>query len=187
MRPLRSDNDGVLPMISLVVAMDRNGLIGVGNRVPWRLPDDMKYFRQITMGKPVVMGRKTYESIPDRFRPLAGRTNIILTKQLGYNAAGCIVTHSLSSALEAAHDAQEVMVIGGAEIYGQFLPTADRIYLTMIDGEFEGDVYFPELDREGWYESYSDEHSIDERHAYPFTFLLLERRLESESIDEADG
>jgi len=175
MRPSRSDTVIVMPIISLVVAMDRIGLIGSGNYIPWHLPDDMKHFRQITMGHPVVMGRKTYESLPDRFRPLPGRTNIILTKQPKYAAAGCVVTHNLASAVEAAGDAKEVMVIGGAAIYGEFLPIADRIYLTLIDGSHEGDVYFPNFDMSEWIERQRDEHGIDERHAYPFVFLLLER------------
>jgi len=162
--------------ISLIVAMDKNGLIGAGSQVPWRLPDDMHHFRLTTMGKPVIMGRKTYESIPDRFRPLRGRKNIILTRQHDYLAPGCIVTHSLPSAIEVAGDVQEVMVIGGAEIYELFLPMADRIYLTLIDGQFEGDVYFPEIDRDGWHEIQREEHDIDDRHAYPFVFLLLVRR-----------
>ena len=155
--------------------MDRNRLIGANNQVPWRLPDDMRFFSEITMGKPVVMGRKTYESIPERFRPLAGRTNIVLTTQVEYVAPGCVVTHSLTAALNAAEGAQELMVIGGAKIYEQFLPQADRIYLTLVDGKFEGDVYFPQLDMAKWREATREEHGRDEKHAYPFAFLLLER------------
>ncbi|MDX1412818.1 MAG: dihydrofolate reductase [Candidatus Promineifilaceae bacterium] len=164
-----------MSIFSIIVAMDKNGLIGANNRVPWRLPDDMKYFRQKTMGKPVIMGRKTYESIPDRFRPLKGRKNIILTHQANYRAPGCIVTHSVLEAIKAAAGAEEVMIIGGAEIYRQFLPRADRIYLTKIDGEFEGDVSFPQENWSKWVEVEKDEHPVDDRHDHPFSFLTLER------------
>ncbi len=134
-----------LPIISFVFAMDRSRLIGAGGGLPWHLPDDMKHFRQVTMGKPVLMGRVTYESIPDRFRPLAGRTNIILTNQIGYEARGCLVVHSLDEAVAAAAGQPELMVIGGAQIYEQLLPRADRLYLTLIDANFDGDVFFPDL------------------------------------------
>jgi dihydrofolate reductase len=165
-----------MSIISFIVAMDKNGLIGANNRVPWRLPDDMKYFREITMGKPVIMGRKTYESIPDRFRPLAGRTNIVLTKDIDYIAPGCLVVHSLERALSAAKDAPEVMVIGGAAVYLQFLGQADRIYLTLIDGEFEGDVYLPLFDSDEWDEVSRIYHDIDSTHAQSFAFILLEAK-----------
>lgn len=164
------------PLISFVVAMDRNRLIGAQGDLPWRLPDDMKQFREVTMGKPVLMGRVTYESIPDRFRPLRGRTNIVVTHQEDYTADGCFVAHSLQEALKAAGGAAEVMVIGGAEIFEQLLPQADRIYLTQVHGAFEGDVFFPELDMSQWQEVSRQEHERDERHSVPFTFLLLERR-----------
>jgi len=163
------------PTISFIVAMDRNGLIGAGSRLPWHLPDDMRRFRQITMGKPVLMGRKTYESIPDRLRPLPGRTNIVLTQQLDYEAPGCTIVHSLAQALAAASEHDELMVIGGARLYEQLLSQADRIYLTQIDGEFEGDVFFPALNQAEWQEVEREEHGRDDRHSTPFTFLLLER------------
>ena len=163
------------PTISFVVAMDRNGLIGAGDSLPWHLPDDMRRFRQVTMGKPVLMGRKTYESIPNRFRPLAGRTNIILTRQMDYDAPGCIIIHSLPQALKAAAEYEDLMVIGGAQLYEQLLPQADRIYLTLVDGEFEGDVYFPELDWDAWRVVEREKHSRDGRHPVPFVFILLER------------
>ncbi len=155
--------------------MDRNGLIGAGDHLPWRLPDDMRRFREITMGKPVLMGRKTYESIPLRFRPLPGRTNIVLSHQTTYDAPGCTVVHSLPQALSAASGHDELMVIGGALLYEQLLPQADRIYLTLVDGEFEGDVFFPVLDETDWQEIEREEHGRDGRHAAPFTFLVLAR------------
>lgn len=165
------------PIISFVVAMDRNRLIGAGGELPWRLPDDMKHFREITMGKMVLMGRITYESIPERFRPLSGRTNVILTKQKDYVAPGCLIVHTLDEALTAAADEPELVVIGGAQLYEQLLSRADRIYLTLVEGEFKGDAYFPELDMSQWQERASLAHDQDERHAVPFTILLLERVL----------
>jgi dihydrofolate reductase len=173
-----------MPTIALIVAMDKNRLIGAGNQVPWRLRDDMRHFREVTMGKPVIMGRKTYESIPVRFRPLPGRTNIILTRQIGYDAPGCLVTHSTTAALKAAEDAPEVMVIGGAMIYEQFLPQADRIYLTLIDGEFVGDAYFPHLNMDAWQETSREHHDRDEQHSHPFAFIFLERRQKPDSKEE---
>lgn len=128
------------------------------------------------MGKPVIMGRKTFETIPDRFRPLAGRTNIILTRQEDFEAPGCLITHSVEEALSAAGDIEEVMVIGGSMIYAQFLPLADRIYLTLIDHIFTGDIYFPQLDLKDWVELERERHSPDEKHAYPFAFILLKRQ-----------
>ncbi len=158
--------------------MDNNQLIGADNRIPWRLPDDMRYFREITMGKPVLMGRKTYESIPERFRPLVGRTNIVLTNQANYIAPGCLTTHFIQSALDVAGDVEELMVIGGAKIYEQFLPIADRLYLTLVDGELEGDVYFPGLDMDEWREMSREDHDIDDRHSHRFAFIVLDRRKE---------
>jgi len=163
------------PIISFVVAMDLNRLIGDGDGLPWRLPDDMRHFRRITMGKPVLMGRKTYESIPARFRPLSGRSNIVLTCQETYYAPGCTIVHTLAAALAAAAGEPEIMVIGGAVLYEQLLPQADRLYLTLVEGEFEGDVYFPYLDMTQWRELSREEHGRDPYHTVPFTFLLLER------------
>lgn len=152
--------------------MDRNRLIGKENALPWRLPADMAWFKQSTMGKPVLMGRKTYESIG---RPLPGRTNLILTRQQGLVIEGCRVVHSLEEALDAVADADEVMVMGGAEIYGLLLAHADRLYITEIDAEFEGDAWFPEFSREGWHETHREAHAPDEKNAYPYSFLIMER------------
>jgi dihydrofolate reductase len=161
--------------LSLIVAMDKNRLIGVNGRLPWHLTYDMKWFREQTMGKPVVMGRKTFESIPDRFRPLPGRHNIVLTRQRDYEAEGATVVHNIEAALAAVGSVDEVVVIGGAELYAQLLPQADRLYLTLIDAEFEGDAYFPEIDPAQWHETYRQEHPADDRHEYPFTWLIWER------------
>jgi dihydrofolate reductase len=163
------------PKISFVVAIDRNRLIGNGNALPWRLPDEIRRFKEITMGHPVLMGRKTYESIPEKFRPLSGRTNIILTTQENYEAPGCTVVHSLDSALSAVSPEQELMVIGGASVFEELMPLVDRLYLTEIDGEYEGDVYFDELDLREWRETSREYHPSDERHDSAFTFLILDR------------
>jgi dihydrofolate reductase len=162
-------------MVSLIVAMDKNRLIGRNGRLPWRLPDDMKWFREQTMAKPVVMGRKTFDSIPDRFRPLPGRHSIVLTRQGDYEVEGVTVVHTIEAALAAAGTVDEIVVIGGAELYAQLIPMADRLYLTLIDAEFEGDAYFPGLDPAQWREIYRQEHPADDRHDYPFTWLILER------------
>ena len=161
--------------VSFVVAMDRNRLIGAGDGLPWRLPDELRRFKEITMGHAVLMGRTTYESIPVKFRPLPGRTNIVLTRQADYEAPGCIVVHDMDQALTAVSADQELMVIGGAGLFAKLMPLVDRLYLTEIDGEYEGDVYFPELDLGQWHEVFREEHPRDERHDSPFTFRILER------------
>ncbi|MCL4263847.1 MAG: dihydrofolate reductase [Anaerolineae bacterium] len=162
-------------IISLIVAMDYNRLIGANNGLPWRLPDDMRWFVERTMGKPVIMGRKTYNSIPAKFRPLHGRHNIIITRNPDYEAVGCTVVHSLAAALAAAGDVPEVIIGGGAQIYAKALPLAHRLYLTLIDGEFTGDAYFPPLDPAEWRETFRQEHEPDARHGHRFTWLIWAR------------
>lgn len=144
--------------------------------MPWHLPDDMKRFKSITMGKPIIMGRKTYETIPERFRPLSGRRTIVLTRDETYQAEGCTVVHSIEEALSAAGDCEEVMIGGGAQLYQQLLPLADRLYLTIIDSVFEGDAYFPELDMDGWQEFLREERGPDARNPYRYRYVILERR-----------
>ncbi|MGD8856342.1 MAG: type 3 dihydrofolate reductase [Chloroflexota bacterium] len=158
--------------ISLIVAMGTNRVIGRDNRLPWRMPADMKRFREITMGKALVMGRETFDSIG---KPLAGRHNIVLTRNKTYAAEGCTVAHSISEALQAAGEG-EIMVIGGGRVYAQMLPVADRIYLTLIDAEFEGDSYFPTLDMAEWREVARELHGIDEDNPYNYAFIVLDRR-----------
>ncbi len=158
--------------LSLIVAMDENGLIGRDNDLPWRLPNDLRYFKQTTMGKPIVMGRKSYESIG---KPLAGRQNIVLTRDPDWQAQGCTVVTGLDAAVQAAADAGEVMVIGGAQVYEQALPLAQRIYLTRIHARFEGDTWFPALPADQWREVSRQDHAADERNAWPHSFLVLER------------
>ena len=160
-------------MISLIVAMDRNGLIGRDNGLPWHLPADLKHFKATTLGKPVVMGRKTYESIG---RPLPGRHNIVVSRNPEFDAPGCTVVHSASAAIAAAGDVEEVMIIGGAQLYTELLPYTQRIYLTRVDAEFNGDAWFPELDAEAWNEISRVDCAADEKNDYACSFLILERR-----------
>jgi dihydrofolate reductase len=166
------------PPIAFVVAMSQNRVIGIDNGLPWRLPADMKWFVEVTMGKPVIMGRKTYDSIPARFRPLRGRQNIVVTRNRDYVAPGTTVVYSIDEALAIAKADQptEIIVGGGAILYEALLPQADRLYLTLIEGEFEGDAFFPPLDWSQWHETHHQAHEVDEQHAYPFTWLILERK-----------
>ncbi|HEY9198443.1 MAG TPA: type 3 dihydrofolate reductase [Gammaproteobacteria bacterium] len=159
-------------LISLIVAMDRNRLIGRGNALPWRLPADLRHFKAVTMGKPILMGRKTYESIG---RPLPGRHNIVISRNPAFSAPGCTSAASLEAALAAAGEAAEVMVIGGAQLYAEALPRAQRIYLTRIDAGFDGDAWFPPLEADVWRECQRAEHAPDDDNPYPYTFLVLER------------
>jgi dihydrofolate reductase len=158
---------------SLVVAMARNRVIGRDNRLPWRLPADLAYFKRVTLGHPVVMGRRTYESIG---KPLPGRLNIVVSRNPEFRAPGCTVVTSLDEAWRAAGDAQEVSVIGGTSIFAEALPAADRIHLTEVDAQVPGDTWFPEFDRAEWTEREVQRHEPDERHAYPFRILVLERK-----------
>ena len=132
---------------SLIVARARNNVIGRDGGMPWHLPADLKYFKAVTMGKPVIMGRRTFESIG---RPLPGRDNVVISRQEGWGHAGTVTVHSLEAALDRAAAADEAMVIGGAQIYAQALPLADRLYITEIDAEVDGDTVFPEFDETDW-------------------------------------
>jgi dihydrofolate reductase len=169
------------PRIAYVVAVDANRLIGRDNALPWRLPDDMRWFRTQTMGKPCIMGRKTYDSLPDRFRPLPGRLNIVVTRNRDYEAPGAVVVHSLADALAAVGSAQEVIIVGGADLFRALLPQVDRLYLTEVHGAAEAqpgahDVFFPDISAIAWREVYREHHPADERHPLPFTWLILERK-----------
>lgn len=153
--------------------MGKNRVIGKNNKLPWKLPADLKRFRNLTMGKPVIMGQRTFESIG---KPLTGRTNIILSLDKSFNPKGCIVVHSIEEALKAAAFAKEVMIIGGASIYQQFLPLADRMYLTLIDKSFEGDTFFPEFDWQEWEGKERIENQPNKNNPYKYTFITLERK-----------
>jgi dihydrofolate reductase len=159
--------------ISLVVAMARNRVIGRDNALPWRLPADLAYFKRVTMGHPVVMGRRTYESIG---KPLAGRKNIVVSRNPDFTAPGCTVVASLEAAWKAAGDVDEVCVIGGTTLFEETLPLADVLHLTEVEADVPGDTYFPQFDRREWKETQIERHPADERNAYPFRILKLERR-----------
>lgn len=163
------------PRIAYVVAMDENRLIGRDNDLPWRLPDDMRWFREQTIRKPCILGRRTYDSLPDRFRPLPGRLNIVVTRNPGYEASGAVVVHSVAEALRAAGDVEEVIIVGGADLFRELLPVVGRLYLTQVHGAAEGDVFFPPFSIDGWREVYREEHPADDRHPYAFTWLILDR------------
>ncbi|ROR34659.1 dihydrofolate reductase [Inmirania thermothiophila] len=162
-----------MSVLSLIAAIDEGGLIGRGNALPWRLPADLRHFRAVTWGKPVVMGRRTFESIG---RPLPGRRNIVVTRDPDWRAAGCERAASPEAALALAAGAREVMVIGGAALYRHFLPRADRLYLTRIHHRFEGDAWFPPIDPAQWVEVAREDHAPDADNPWPYSFLVLERR-----------
>ena len=143
-------------IISLIAAIGKNNVIGVDNKLPWKLSADLKRFRQITSGKPVIMGRKTFESIG---KPLPNRINIILTRDENYKAQGCVVVHSAEEALDAAKDNEEIMIIGGEQIFKEFLPVSNKMYITFIDKEFEGDSYFPEYNKNEWKGTFREDHN----------------------------
>lgn len=168
--------DGETPIISLVVAISRNNVIGKNNQLPWeKMPQDMKRFRKLTMGHYVLMGRKTYESIPPQFRPFRGRTNIVLTKDQTYQAPGATVITSIQEVFRRFFS-EEIFVAGGGEIYQHFLSYAQKIYLTRIEADLEGDTYFPDLDlRRHWKERDREEFPSDADHPYPFSFSVLEK------------
>lgn len=159
-------------IISLIAAMDRNRVIGRDNALPWSMPADLKHFRDLTRGKPVIMGRKTFESIG---RPLPDRLNIIMTHNLDYHPAGCITAPGPDEALEKAGNVPEVMVIGGEGIFRQFLARADKMYLTLIDAEIPGDTIFPEWNPAQWRETMREAHPADESNPHPYTFITLKR------------
>jgi dihydrofolate reductase len=158
--------------VALVVAADEEGGIGRGGGLPWHLPADLKHFRTLTMGKPVIMGRRTWESIG---RPLPGRRNIVVSRQPSVQAPGCEVVGSLAEALQRVDDAAEVCIIGGAEIYRLALPLADIIHLTRVHARVEADTFLPPLNPQEWRLRSREEHAADERHAYPYSFITLDR------------
>lgn len=158
--------------ISIIVALATNRVIGIENRLPWHLPGDMKWFRQHTLGKPILMGRKTFESLG---RPLPGRQNIVITSDTAYRAEGATIAHSIDHALQLAGDAGEIMIIGGESFYRQMLPHADRLILTLVHAEVEGDAWFPEFDWNKWQEVTREDHPADEKNPYAYSFLVLER------------
>ena len=153
--------------------MGKGRVIGIENRLPWRLPADMKHFRALTLGKAVLMGRKTFDSIG---KPLAGRTNIVVTQDREFRPEGVSVAHSIEEALTLAGDKEEIMVIGGASFYAQLLPRAQRLYLTEIHQDFLGDAFFPAWQADEWRETARDDHAPDGDNPYSYSFVTLERR-----------
>ncbi len=162
------------PTVCLIAALARNRVIGAGLALLWHLPQDMAHFRRATAGHAVLMGRKTWESLPAKFRPLPGRRNVVLTRRAGYQAAGAEVAPSLAAALMRLNDADKVFVIGGAEVYAQALPLADELLLTEIDRDFHGDVYFPVLPA-GWVEVQRESHQADAPNDFAFAFVTYQK------------
>lgn len=158
--------------LSLIAAIAENRVIGVRNTLPWHLPADLKYFRRLTVGHPIILGRRNYESIG---RPLPERTNIVITRRTDYSAPGCRVVHTLEAALAAANGTSEIFIVGGAEVYAQTLAQADRLYLTFVHAVVPGDTFFPEFDLREWRELAREYHAADEKHAHAFSFVTLER------------
>jgi len=165
------------PSISLVVARARNGVIGRDQTLPWHLPADLRHFRALTMGKPMLMGRRTFEAIG---RALPGRLNLVLTRDMAWRAPGAVPVHSLEEAFAQSRAAQELMVIGGAELFSLALPLADRVYLTDVHGEMAGDTHFPDLESKEWRELERRVHAADAEHAHAMTFRTLQRRVRAD-------
>lgn len=161
-------------VITLIVAVADSGVIGRDNSLPWHLPEDLKRFKRLTLGKPIVMGRKTFESIG---KPLPGRQNIVATRDPNYQREGVTVVHGVEEAVKAAGDAPEIMVIGGSDLFRLFLPRAGRIHLTRVHGNIAGDVLWPALDGREWAVVGREEYPADDRHAYAMTFEVWQRAL----------
>jgi len=160
-------------MISIIVAVAENNVIGKDNKLIWHLPKDLKHFKETTTGHFIIMGRKTFES---NGRPLPNRTNVIITKDKNYQVEGCIIVHSLKEALHLAKGETEIFIIGGGEIYKQAMPIAEKIYLTKVNQFFEGDTFFPEINMKEWMELSRKDFEPDEKNKYPFSIIILERR-----------
>lgn len=165
-------------IISLIAAVSENNVIGKDNGLIWKLPGDIKFFKDTTTGHHIVTGRKNYESIPLKFRPLRNRTNIVITRQKDYSEEGAVIVHSLNDAIDYAekHGEKELFIIGGGEIYEQSLPLADRLYITEVKHEFEGDTFFPEYNKEEWNEIKRVHNYKDEKHDFDFDFVILDRK-----------
>lgn len=166
--------------LAMIVAMAKNNVIGLDNDMPWHLPADLQWFKKTTLGSPIIMGRKTYESIG---RPLPGRLNIILSRDSSLSIEGCTVVNSIEDAMRAAEDAnqasdnpkEEVFITGGSHLYNTFLEQADTLYITLIDAKLEGDTFFPDYTQYNWQEIHKSEHPADDKNPYSLTFLKLER------------
>ena len=164
-------------IVSLIAAVSENNVIGKNNDLPCHLPADMKFFKDKTMGHCVVMGRKNFDSIPERFRPFSGRTNIVVTHKKDFSSEGINVVHSIDEAIQFAKNSGETecFIIGGGEIFRQSIDQSDKIYLTRIHHHIEGDVFFPEINKNEWKEISRRDHAADEKNNYSFSFIELER------------
>jgi dihydrofolate reductase len=160
------------PAVSLIWAMARNRVIGRDNKLPWHLPADLQHFKRLTLGKPILMGRKTWESLPG---VLPGRRHIVVTRQADYIAEGAETAPDLMSAIALAGNVDEIMVVGGATLYAEALPVADRLYMTLVDADIEGDAYFPEFASDDWRVVDESETPADAKNRYALKFLTLER------------
>jgi len=156
----------------MIAAMSTNRVIGINNQLPWHMPADLKHFKSLTINKPVVMGRKTYESIG---KPLPNRQNIIVTKQANYRASGCDVVNSIDAAINAAEAKHEIMIIGGANLFEQCLPLAKRLYLTVIETNIAGDTFFPNWNKEEWTITSRESHQPDDKNQHPYCFMQVDR------------
>lgn len=163
-----------MPRLNLIYIRASNDVIGHKGTLPWHLPEDLKHFRAVTMSHPVIMGRKTWDSLPAKFRPLPGRRNIVVTRQRDWAASGAEVAHTMHDALALAHETQEVFVIGGAEAYVQALPLATRIFITEIERDFEGDTFMPPLDS-SWHETSRERHFSGEPNNFHYSFMTYEK------------
>ena len=161
-----------LPNLSIIAALSENGVIGLDNKLPWHIPADLAHFKRLTMGKPIIMGRRTWESLPGL---LPHRTHIVVTRDRDYVAEGGFVVHSIAQAIDFAGDAEEMMVVGGANLYAQILPLASRMYLTIVHDYCDGDTAFPDYEEAEWREVSREQHAADERNPHAYSFVTLER------------
>ena len=160
------------PIITLIAARARNGVIGHNNQMPWKIPGEQAYFKRMTMGSPIVMGRKTWESIG---RALPGRRNIVVTHDSTYSATGADVVGSLDDALLLAGDVEQIFIIGGGQLYAAAMPRASRVLLTEIDADFDGDTFMPALDRRQWHETSREDHPPTSDRSFGYSFVVYER------------
>jgi dihydrofolate reductase len=160
-------------MISLIVAISKNYCIGKNNQLLWHLPKDLKFFKQHTTGKPIIMGRKTYDSIG---KPLPNRRNIVISRNKDLKIEGVELTSSLQEAIDICTGIDEVCIIGGGKIYNEAISIVNRMYITFVETEIEGDTYFPKINFSNWHETFSETHEIDEKHQYNFAFKIFERQ-----------
>jgi dihydrofolate reductase len=163
--------------VSAIAALSKNRVIGKNNDLPWKLPDDMRFFMETTKGHYVIMGRKNYDSLKGKFKPLPDRTNIVITRQKDFAAPGAIVHHDITKAIELASSSGETecFIIGGSEIYELAMPVTNRLYLTEIDAVIDGDTFFPEFRKSDWKEISRRHHPADERHAFPFDIVIYDK------------